>query len=72
MVKRRVKPGKVTKADYERAAAFLLSVGAKAASVELTPGRVRIVTTDGQGMTLNDEQADLDRELAEFRAKHGY
>lgn len=72
MTEIRRKPKKVTKADYARAAEFLQSIGAKAAAVEIEPDKVRIVTTDGQGLTLGADEENLDAELSEFRRKNGY
>jgi len=66
------KQAKVTKADYDRAAAFLQSMGAKAAAVEISADRVRIITTDGGNLTLGSGEASLDQELAEFRRANGY
>lgn len=60
---------KVTKADLERIADFLRSMGSKPASVEISPDKVRIVTTDGADLTLPDETENLNRELAGHRAK---
>ena len=70
---RRVRKGKVTKADLERTAEFLRLMGAKIASVVTEPGKVRIVTTDGAGLTLGDEEENLDRELREHeRRQYGH
>lgn len=69
--KRRHKP-KVTKADYNRLADFLRLVGAKVAMTEITPGGIKIVTTEGRGLTLHDDQESLDAELAEHQRAHGY
>lgn len=72
MTERRTVKPKVTKADLERAAAFLRSMGAKVATVEVAPDRMRIVTTDGQNLTLDADDAELDRELAEYRQRHAH
>jgi hypothetical protein len=63
---------KVTKADLARAAEFLRSMGAKVATVDVAPDRMRIVTTDGQGLTLDADDAELDRELAEYRQRNAH
>jgi hypothetical protein len=65
----RVRQGKVTKADYERAAEFLRSMGAVPAAVEIAPNSVRIVTSHGSDMTLAANQDDI--ELAAWAAEHG-
>lgn len=67
---RRAPAPKVTKADLDRAAAFLRSIGAKVAAIDVAPGRVRIMTTDGQNLTLDADGDELDRELAEYRSRH--
>jgi hypothetical protein len=36
--------------------------------IDLGPGRLRIVTTAGQKLTLDVDDADLDRELKDYRA----
>lgn len=59
----------VTKADLARTAEFLRAMGAKVAVAETMPGKVRIVTTDGADLTLPDDKENLDRELADWRAK---
>jgi hypothetical protein len=59
----------VTKADYERAAEFLRSMGAVPAAVEIAPNSVRIVTSHGSDMTLGANQDDI--ELAAWAAEHG-
>lgn len=67
---------RVSKADLARTAEFLQLMGAKVAIAETTPGKVRIVTTDGAELTLGDDEETLDRELKEFRARsarqHGH
>jgi hypothetical protein len=65
---RRVHKPRVTKADLERAAEFLRMMGAKVASMETTPGKIKVVTTDGAGLTLGDEEESLDRELQQHIA----
>jgi hypothetical protein len=61
---------RVTKADLERVVALLAKLGAKVASVEVSPGKVKIITTDGAGLTLPDDEEALDREIEAFRAKN--
>jgi hypothetical protein len=67
---RRVTP-KVTKADLERAAQLLLAVGAKVAAIDVTPGGLRIITTDGRGLTVDDDTAKLDGELRKLIDEDG-
>lgn len=62
---------RVTKLDLERAKEFLDAMGMKPSLVEVLPGRVRIYA-GGQSLTLGDDDAELDRELAEHMAKRGY
>jgi hypothetical protein len=61
---------KVTKADLDRAAEFIRTLGLSPSAVEVLPGKVRILTGD-QTLTLPAESAELDKELAEWDAKHG-
>ena len=65
----RLKQGKVTKADYERAAEFLRSMGAMPAAVEIAPSHVRILTSNSSEIALSANLDDL--ELAAWAAKHG-
>lgn len=65
--RRRPPAPKVAQGDLDRVAAFLKAAGAKVAAVDLTPGRARIITTDGQGLTLDADEDELDRELAAHR-----
>ncbi len=67
---RRVHPPKVTQADLGRVAAFLKAMGAKVAAVDLRPGTARITTTDGQNLTLDSDEAELDQELEEYRSRN--
>jgi len=62
---------RVSKLDLERAKEFLEALGVKPSLVEVLPGRVRIYAS-GQSLTLPDDDAELDRELAEHMAKRGY
>jgi len=68
----RIRQPKITKADLDRLAALARALKLDIASVETTPGRVRLVTTAGQNLTLPDDEETLDRELQEYRARHGY
>lgn len=61
----------VTRADLDRVRDFLQTLGVKLASVEIEPGRVRLVTTDGADLTLPNDKENLDRELADWRARNG-
>lgn len=71
MATSRYRPAKVTKADYERAAQFLRSMGTKPIAVEISRDCVRIVTTEGKNLTLDGDKENLDQELAEWAALHG-
>lgn len=64
------RPPKVTSADLDRAADFLQRCGAKIASVDVEPGRIKIMTTEGSLLPLDKEQL-LDQELEEFRKHRG-
>ncbi len=66
----RRRTAKLTKADLAVAAQFLRSIGAEVATIDLGPGKLRIVTTAGQKMALDVDDAELDRELQEYRANH--
>jgi hypothetical protein len=68
---RRTNHPKVTQADLGRVAAFLKDMGAKVAAVDLRPGTARIMTTDGQNLTLDSDEAELDKELEEYRRRNG-
>jgi hypothetical protein len=67
---RRVHPPKVTQADLGRVAAFLKEMGAKVAAIDLRPGSARITTIDGQHLTLDPDEAELDQELEEYRRRN--
>jgi|GEM_PF-4646872 len=62
---------RVTKEDLKRAKEFIEALGVQPSMVEVLPGRVRIFA-GGQALTLPDEDAELDRELAEHMNKRGY
>lgn len=68
--RRRIVVPKVTQADLDRVAVFLKAMGAKVAAVDLGPGTARIVTTDGQGLTLEPDEAELDRELEQYHRRN--
>lgn len=71
MSKRTATP-KVTKADLDRAADLMQRLGGKLAEIDVTPGRVRLVTTEGKNLTLPADDDELDRELAEHMRVHGH
>ena len=68
---RRAQYPKVTQADLGRVAAFLKDMGARVAAVDLKPGEARIITTDGQNLTVDSNEAELDKELEEYRRRGG-
>ncbi|HXS06277.1 MAG TPA: hypothetical protein VN723_05750 [Rhizomicrobium sp.] len=68
---RRTQHPKITQADLGRVAEFLKDMGAKVAAVDLRPGTARITTTDGQNLTLDSNEAELDEELEEYRRRSG-
>ena len=68
---KRIHSPKVTQADLGRAAAFLKEMGARIAAIELRPGGARIITTDGQNLTSNSDEVELDEELEEYRRRSG-
>lgn len=67
----RVRKPKVTKADLDRLADLARTLGLEVAAIEATPGKVRLVTTAGKDLTVPGEDAKLEQELAEYRAKNG-
>lgn len=72
MSKRTHKP-KVTEAELSRVTKLLQGLGCKVAAVDTFPsGKVRIITTEGAGLTLGDEEENLDRELQQHRGSRGY
>jgi hypothetical protein len=60
----------VNKADLNLAEALLNSMGAKIAALDVQPGRLRITTTEGRELNL-DENEELDIELNDYRRKRG-
>lgn len=64
----RVHKPKVTRSDLARVLELLKAHGIGLAAVDIEPGRVRIVTTDGADLTLPDDRENLDVELAKYRA----
>lgn len=69
----RIRKAKVTEADIARVAKVLRAHGVGIAVVDMQPGgALRIITTEGQALTANEEEEQLTRELAEHRAKNGY
>jgi hypothetical protein len=61
---------KVTKADLARAAEFMRALGLTPLSIDVMPGRVRIVTKQGDFELSRD--SELDQEHAAFRTRNGY
>jgi len=59
---------RVTRADVDRAIKCFQRLGGQIAEVEVTPGRVRLISTNGRDISLND--AELDEELERWQAKH--
>lgn len=62
---------RVTDAEIERAVKLVKALGLEPGAVEVEPGKVRILAGDRR-LTLPDDQAELDRELEELAAEHGY
>jgi hypothetical protein len=63
------KHARISSADLSRAASFLQRCGAKVAAMDILPGRIKITTTDGSSLAL-DEDRELDEELEAFRKAH--
>jgi len=59
-----------TDADVARAVNLIKSLGLQASAVEVLPGKLRILTSEG-ALTIGGD-VDLDQELAEHRKRHGY
>ena len=68
----RVAQPKVRKADINRAADLLRSLGLKVASVEIMPDKVKITTTEGRDLTLSNDDAELDAGIREHLAGNGH
>lgn len=66
-----IRTPKVTKADLARAVELIEALGLTPGTIEVEPGRVRIIAGD-QRVTLSNDGDDLSDELAKFRAGHGY
>lgn len=64
-----IRAPKVTQADLARAADFLKAVGARVAAVDVLPGQIKIVTTDGRAMTGDEDEISLDQELESYRSR---
>ena len=62
---------KITQSDLNRVVSLAKSLGLRFAEIEVTPTRVRLITDAGRNLTATDDQESLDRELAEFRGRHG-
>ncbi|HEY4112907.1 MAG TPA: hypothetical protein VGM17_02495 [Rhizomicrobium sp.] len=69
--KARARRATVSKADLDKLAGFAQAMGLEVAAVEATPGKVRLITTAGKGLTVPDDGANLDAELEEWRARNG-
>lgn len=66
---RRPKAPRIGKADIALAKDLVKELGMEPAAVEVTPGRIRILSAQGN-LTLAGEEASLDEELAKFRAQN--
>lgn len=62
---------RVTQADVDRAVECFQRLGGQIAEVDVTPGRVRLVSTNGRDLTVSRGDAELDDELERFLAKNG-
>ena len=58
-------------ADVERALRAAKAVGLEVARFEVDPKSGRIIVVTPAGDKVVSDQGDLDRELAEFKARHG-
>ncbi|MBN9535066.1 MAG: hypothetical protein J0H10_17125 [Alphaproteobacteria bacterium] len=63
---------KVSKADIQRGLDLIRALGLKPGAIEILPGKVRILAEDFKALTLPDDEAELDAELAEHMKKRGY
>lgn len=54
----RVRKARLTDADYSRLVKFLRAAGATVATAEVTPERIKVVTTEGAYLTLPKESGD--------------
>jgi hypothetical protein len=61
----------VTQADLGRVATFLETMGAKIAEVDVLPGRMKILTTEGRAFSVEPNEDELDRELMQYRRGRG-
>lgn len=62
---------RVTQADLGRVAIFLEAMGAKVALVDVSPGRMKILTTEGRAISVDTDDEELDRELLQYRQRRG-
>ncbi len=69
---KRVHKRVVSKAELARVAEFLQLAGRVVAAVEVSEGKVRIITDAGKGLTLPPDGDDLDAELDEHMKNRGY
>lgn len=60
---------RVTQADLGRVATFLEAMGAKVAEVDVLPGRMKILTTEGRTLNVEADDEELDRELMQYRRR---
>lgn len=65
------RPAKVSKADLNRLMEMTRRLGVQVAAIEVTPGKVRVLTTAGVSLSVPGENVELDQELAEWRARNG-
>ena len=64
------RPARFTEADVRRAAKVAKQLGL---SVEIAPdGTIRLTAPREDRLTLPNDNAELDRELAEWDARHGF
>jgi len=62
----------ITKATLGRLSEFVRDLGVTVHAVDFTPSKVRILTTSAPITLSADDDAELDKELAEHRKRHGY
>lgn len=63
---------RVTQAEMDRAIACFERLGARLAAIDVRPGRMRLISTEGQGLTVGADDAELDEELSRHLARHGH
>jgi len=67
----RVRQPKITQSDLNRLRGLAAAFNLKIAAIEMTPTCVRLVATNGRELTAPEDDGNLDRELAEHRARYG-